>query len=238
MLFIRSILFIIGATIALVVIVSFSLLLAPFLNVRQRYNILSKWAVFCIWWIRVTNNIQSKVIGLENIPDTPCVIAPNHQSTFETIFLQTIFPHQTWVLKRELLRIPFFGWGMATLHPILINRSEKIKSIKKVIEQGSARIKNGIFVVIFPEGTRNPYKKLGKYQNGASAVAKSAGCDIVPIYHNAGRIWTKGQFVKKPGVITVVIGKPISTKDMSTSLITKLIKEWTQEQEIKIDGQG
>ena len=180
MLFIRSILFIIGATIALVVIVSFSLLLAPFLNIRQRYNILSKWAVFCVWWIRVTNNVQSKVIGLENIPDTPCVIAPNHQSTFETIF-----PHQTWVLKRELLRIPFFGWGMATLHPILINRSEKIKSIKKVIEQGSARIKNGIFVVIFPEGTRRPYKKLGKYQNGASAVAKSAGCDIVPIYHNA-----------------------------------------------------
>jgi 1-acyl-sn-glycerol-3-phosphate acyltransferase len=115
MLFIRSILFIIGATIALVIIVSFSLLLAPFLNVRQRYNILSKWAAFCIWWIRVTNNIQSKVIGLENIPDTPCVIAPNHQSTFETIFLQTIFPHQTWVLKRELLRIPFFRLGHGNL---------------------------------------------------------------------------------------------------------------------------
>lgn len=236
MLFIRSVFFIIGATIALVVIVSFSLLLTPFLNVRQRYNILSKWAVFCIWWLGITNNVQSRVIGLENIPNTACVIAPNHQSTFETIFLQTIFPHQTWVLKRELLKIPFFGWGLATLHPILINRSEKIKSIKKIIEQGKDRIKNGIFIVIFPEGTRKPYKKLGRYQNGAAAVAKNAECDIIPIYHNAGKIWTKGQFVKKPGVISVIIGKPISTKDMPTSMITKLIKEWTQEQEVKIDG--
>jgi len=236
MLFIRSVLFIIGGTVALVAIVSFSLILSPFLNVRQRYGILSKWAVFSIWWLKITNNIESKVIGLENIPNTPCVIAPNHQSTFETIFLQTIFPHQTWVLKRELLKIPFFGWGMATLHPILINRNEKIKSIKKVIEQGKNRIKNGIFVVIFPEGTRKPYKKLGKYQNGAAAVAKKSECDIIPVYHNAGKLWSKGQFVKKPGTITVVIGKPISTKDVSTSQITKSIKEWTKEQEIKIDG--
>ena len=140
------------------------------------------------------------------------------------------------MLKRELLKIPFFGWGLATLHPILINRSEKIKSIKKIIEQGKDRIKNGIFIVIFPEGTRKPYKKLGRYQNGAAAVAKNAECDIIPIYHNAGKIWTKGQFVKKPGVISVIIGKPISTKDMPTSMITKLIKEWTQEQEVKIDG--
>jgi 1-acyl-sn-glycerol-3-phosphate acyltransferase len=236
MLFIRSVFLIIGTTISLVLIVSISLLLAPFLNVRQWYGILSKWAVFCTFWIKITNNIESKVIGLENIPNTPCVIAPNHQSTFETIFLLTIFPHQTWVLKRELLKIPFFGWGVSILNPIIINRKEKIKSIKKIIEQGADRIKNGIFVVIFPEGTRQPYKKLGKYHNGAAEVAKKSGCDIIPVYHNAGKLWPKGQFVKKSGNITVVIGKPISTEGMPTSQITKLIKEWAKEQEVKIDG--
>jgi len=229
-------LFIVGATISLVVIVLFTLILSPVLDIKQRYSILSKWATFCIWWIKITNNVKSRVIGIENIPNTPCVIASNHQSTYETIFLQTIFPYQTWVLKRELRYIPFFGWGIAILHPILINRSEKVKSIKKVIRQGKDRIKNGIFVVIFPEGTRKPYKKLGRYQNGAAGIAKNAGCNIIPVYHNSGRLWSKGQFVKKPGTITVVIGKPISTKDISTSLITKSIREWTKKQEARIDG--
>lgn len=236
MLFIRSLFFLIGATISLVVIVIFALIILPFSNVKQRYALLSKWAKFCVWLLSITNNIRVKVVGKENISSKPCVIMSNHQSTFETILFQTVFPHQTWVLKRELLWIPFFGWGMAVLDPILINRSNKIESIKKVIKLGKDRIKKGISVVVFPEGTRKPYKELGKYQNGGAAIAKSAECEIIPVYHNSGKLWPKGRILKTPGVITVVIGKTVSMNNKTVSKVTSDIRLWTQDQENKIDS--
>ena len=194
---------------------------------KYRYAILSKWALFCLWWLKIRLNIKLKVIGKENIPNTPSVIVSNHQSTWETLALQTVFPHQTWVLKQELQWIPIFGWGLALLKPIIINRGEKLKAIKKVMKQGSARIKEGIFVVVFPEGTRQPYKQLGEYQNGGVAIAKKTNCDIVPVYHDAGKLWPKGSFVKQPGTITLVIGKPIQSTGKSASVLTKEVRDWT-----------
>ncbi len=180
-----------------------------------------------MWWLKITLNIKLKVIGAENIPTQPSVIISNHQSTWETLALQTIFPHQTWVLKQELQWIPIFGWGLMLLKPIIINRGEKLKAIKKVIKQGSSRIKEGIFVVIFPEGTRQPYAQLGKYQNGAAAIAKKANCDIVPVYHNAGKLWPKGRFIKRPGTITVVIGAAINPAEKNASALTQEVRAWT-----------
>lgn len=198
----------------------------------MRYAVLVNWSKFCIWWLSVTLNIKLEVIGKENIPKTPCVIISNHQSTWETIGLQTIFPRQTWVLKRELLLIPVFGWGLAMLKPIVINRGEKLKALKKITQQGAARIAEGIFVVIFPEGTRQPYGQLGEYKKGGVLIAKKTGADICLIYHNAGRIWPKGSFIKQSGTITVVIGKPISTARKSTTALIKEIKDWTEKQAI------
>jgi len=159
----------------------------------------------------------------------------SNQSTWETLAFQKIFPHQTWVLKQELLQIPVFGWGLLLLKPIIIDRGEKLKALKKMIKQGADRLKEGIFVVVYPEGTRQPYGQLGEYQNGAIAISKKTGCDILPVFHNAGKLWPKGSFVKHPGIISVVIGEPISVQGKSATELTKEIKDWTQAQSISIN---
>ena len=233
MLFLRSLLYFIGSIIG-VILISFCGIFLIFSNYEVRYRILSKWAVFCIWWLKVTLNISFKVIGTENIDKPPFIIVSNHQSTWETLGFQTILPPHTWVLKKELLWIPIFGWAISLLKPIIIDRGDKLKAIKKVITQGKDRLNKGISVVIFPEGTRQPVTKLGDYQNGAVAIAKGSGYDILPIYHDAGKLWPKGSFIKKPGVITVTIGKPMSSSNGSTAEITDNIRNWTLEQSRKI----
>ncbi len=229
MLFLRSLIYFLGSTLVLSALVAIALMVF-FTPVKVRYAILSKWSVFCIWWLRITLNVKLKVIGKENIPKKPCVIISNHQSTWETLGLQTIFPIQTWVLKQELQWIPIFGWGLSLLKPIIIDRGEKLKALKKVIKQGAARISEGIFVVVFPEGTRQPYGQLGEYQKGGVSIAKKTLCDISPVYHNAGKLWPKGSFVKQPGTITVVIGEPISVAGKSATQLTNEVRDWTEAQ--------
>ena len=234
MLLFRSLLYFVGSIISLILI-SFISLFLVFTSYHTRQKFISQWAIFCIWWLKITVNIKTKVIGRENILYSPCIIISNHQSTWETLAFQTIFPPHTWVLKRELLWLPVFGWSLALLNPIIINRGDKLNAIKKVIRQGSDRLKNGISIVIYPEGTRQPYKQLGAYQNGGSAIAKKTGHSIVPVYHNAGKLWAKGSFIKKPGEITVVIGKAISNSDLKPSEVTERIRHWTLEQENKFN---
>ena len=234
MLLFRSLLYFVGSIISLILI-SFISLFLVFTSYHTRQNFISQWAIFCIWWLKITVNIKTKVIGQENILHSPCIIISNHQSTWETLAFQTIFPPHTWVLKRELLWLPVFGWSLALLNPIIINRGDKLNAIKKVIRQGSDRLKKGISIVIYPEGTRQPYKQLGAYQNGGSAIAKKTGHSIVPVYHNAGKLWAKGSFIKKPGEITVVIGKAISNSDLKPSEVTERIRHWTLEQENKFN---
>ena len=219
MLLLRSLLYFVGSIISLILI-SFSGLLLIFASYPTRQKFLSQWAIFCIWWLKITLNIKTNVVGIENIINPPYIIISNHQSTWETLAFQTIFPAHTWVLKRELLWLPVFGWSLAFLNPIIINRGEKINAMKKVIKQGADRLEKGISIVIYPEGTRQPYKKLGVYQNGGSAIAKKTGYSIVPVYHNAGKIWPKGSFIKKPGVITIVIGEAISQSNLKPSEVT------------------
>ena len=233
MLFLRSLLYFIGSIISLIVITLCGLFLVilPY-SYRQRF--LSNWAIFCIWWLKISLNITTDIKGSENVNSSPSVIISNHQSTWETLAFQTIFPAHTWVLKQELLWLPVFGWSLALLKPIVINRGDKLNAIKKVIKQGSERLSQGISVVVFPEGTRQTYKHLGDYQNGAAAIAKKSGYDIIPVYHNAGKFWPKGSFIKKPGVITVVIGEPISSSFLTSSELTKEVRNWTLEQEKKL----
>ena len=234
MLLLRSLLYFVGSIIRLILI-SFSGLLLIFASYPTRQKYLSQWAIFCMWWLKITLNIKTNVVGRENIINSSCIIISNHQSTWETLAFQTIFPAHTWVLKRELLWLPVFGWSLALLKPIIINRGEKLNAIKKVIKQGADRLEKGISIVIYPEGTRQPYKKLGVYQNGGSAIAKKTGYSIVPVYHNAGKIWPKGSFIKKPGVITVVIGEAISQSNLKPSEVTENIRQWTLEQENKFN---
>ena len=230
MLLLRSLLYFVGSIISLSLI-SLCGLIFVFSSYSTRQKFLSQWAIFCIWWLKITLNITTNIIGQKNLKKAPYIIISNHQSTWETLAFQTIFPAHTWVLKRELLWLPIFGWSLALLKPIIINRGDKLKAIKKVIKQGADRLDKGISIVIFPEGTRQPYKRIGEYQNGGSAIAKKSGYDIVPVYHNAGNLWPKGGFIKKPGVITVVIGEVISDSSLTSSELTEKIRNWTLEQE-------
>lgn len=232
MLFIRSFLYSIGLVVSILVLTI--LLFLCFFKQHYRYLIASKWSSFCSWWLKVTVNIKIDIQGLENIYKGPCVILSNHQSAWETIALQSIFPIQTFVIKKELKWIPVFGWCLSMSMPITIDRKDKLSSIKEVITQGSDRIANGISILIFPEGTRMPYNKLGKYQSGAIAIARKSKCPIQPVYHNAGKFWPKGVFIKKPGTIKIIIGKPIYDFDTEPNKLILEIENWSRGQEKKI----
>jgi len=229
MLFLRSTVYFLGTAVAIMFIAPATMVMF-FMPFRARYYIASRWAHFCIWWLKITVNINLNITGKENIPNNSCVITSNHQSTLETIAFQTIFPPQTWVFKQELLLIPIFGWAIALLKPVVINRGKKVAAMKKSIVQGADRLNKGIFVVVFPEGTRQPYGKLGNYQNGGAAIAKKSNNSLLPVFHDSGKCWPKGVFVKKPGTINIVIGKPIDPSSMSVTEATEQIKDWTQMQ--------
>ncbi len=228
MAFSLSLLFFIISSLVLIVI-AFLELMVFFMPVKVRYMVASRWAIINIWLLKVIVGLDYKIIGLENIPKQPCVILSNHQSTWETFIFQLILGQQTWVLKKQLLYIPFFGWGIALIKPIIIDRSDKLSAIKKVIKQGKDRLSKGIWVIIFPEGTRKT--SIGNYQNGGAMIAKSANAMILPAYHNSGNFWRKGQFIKKKGTINLVIGKPIATYDKNAKELTKEVENWAKEKE-------
>ncbi|MDU8339631.1 lysophospholipid acyltransferase family protein, partial [Pseudomonas syringae pv. actinidiae] len=158
---------------------------------------------------KVFLNIQVEVTGAENVPKTPCVIISNHQSTWETFFLSAYFEPMSQVLKRELLYVPFFGWAMAMLRPIAIDRDNPKAALREIAKKGDELLKDGVWVLIFPEGTRVPYGQVGKFSRGGTALAVNADLPVLPIAHNAGKYWPRDGWAKKPGTIQVVIGEPM-----------------------------
>jgi 1-acyl-sn-glycerol-3-phosphate acyltransferase len=223
----RSATFYLGLVLATVLIVIFSPILFPFSQrIRSRY--ISLWAYFVIWWLRVTCDLGVRVEGLEHIPKGNGLILAKHQSAWETIFLQTIFPPQTWVLKRELLWLPIFGWGLALTRPIAIDRAAGKKALRQVINQGIDRLQRGLWVVIFPEGTRTAPGQHQRYAIGGAMLAEKSGYPVVPVCHNAGEFWPKQGFNKQPGTITLVIGEPFSPAGMRAGEINQRVEEWIE----------
>ena len=206
-------------------------LLAPLFwltTYRIRRAYIGIWSRYTLRWLSVSCNIHYIVEGKENIPQGTAIIMAKHQSTWETIAMQQIFPTQTWVLKRELLLIPFFGWGLAMTSPIAIDRSAGKKALKQVINQGIDRLKRGIWVVIFPEGTRVAYGSRGRYAIGGAMLAEKSGYPVVPVAHNGGRHWPKSSLIKYPGNITLSIGPTIDSKGKSSREINQLAEEWIE----------
>ena len=179
-----------------------------------------------LWWLRVTCHITHRIIGAENIPNHPSIILSKHQSAWETLAFQTIFPPQVWVLKRELLWIPFFGWGLALTSPIAINRSAGREALKQLVVLGKDRLARGFWVVIFPEGTRVAPHTTSKFHIGGAWLASHAKATVVPVAHNAGEFWGKNVFIKKPGVITASIGQAIDCAGMKPDEVNKLVEAW------------
>lgn len=214
-------------------------ILAVPLPCRLRHRMITLWTPITLAWLRLSCGLRYEVIGRENIPDHPSVIACKHQSAWETLALQVIFPAQVWVLKKELLWIPFFGWGLALTSPIAIDRKARAQAAQQLIEQGRDRIQRGFWIVIFPEGTRVPAGKRGKYKLGGAKLAKDLNVPIVPVAHNAGEFWPRNAYCKHAGTITVVIGQPLMPDPQRSSDVTmKAIEHWIENQQYEISGVG
>jgi 1-acyl-sn-glycerol-3-phosphate acyltransferase len=208
--FARSVLFAIALIIVTPPYALIALASAP-LPRMVRYRIISGWSRLILLLSRFILGIEWRVEGRENLPSRPAVILAKHQSAWETLAFQHIFPPQVHVLKRELLWIPFFGWGLALMSPIAIDRRRGHSALRFMAKRGQQRLDQGFWVVVFPEGTR---------------VAP-----VVPVAHNAGHCWPRNAFLKRPGTVTVRIGPAIEPGSRKPQEINALAKEWIEQQQ-------
>lgn len=225
----RSLVFYLGYGVSVIAHGALMLLLAPVLDYPQRYRLLMVWNRFALRWLRLVCGIRYRISGLENLPATACVVVSNHQSSWETIFLATLFPQLCILLKRELLRIPFFGWSLAMMRPIAIDRDNPRAALKQVVEEGAERLTQGCGVLIFPEGTRVEAGQKLRFTRSAAQLAIRAGVDIVCVAHDAGRCWPPRRIIKTPGTINVAISKPWAYAGTDAAQLTRAMQDWTEE---------
>lgn len=219
---IRAILFYIGYVLTVAFWGAVVLLFGWALPYRVRFAFgVGLWSRFALWWLRLTCGVSTRLTGANNIPSQPCIVFARHESTWETLFLQSLFKPQATLIKRELLRIPLFGWGYAMMKPIAIDRGSPRAALKKLIAQGSERLADGIWVLLFPEGTRMPPGQPGNFQAGGASLAAATGAPVVVVAHNAGAHWPAHRLRKVPGIIEVRIAPPVSTEGKSSKEINR-----------------
>ena len=204
---------------------------------KFRFWLIGLWRSAFLAMCKVVLGLDYQVIGRENIPSTPAVILSKHQSAWETVSLQAIFPPLVFVLKKSLLMIPFLGWAFAAVKMISIDRGAGKDALRQVVDQGRERLKAGSWVVIFPEGTRIAPGESRRFKTGGAHLAVSTGVLAVPVAHNAGEFWAKNAFVKKPGRITVSIGPAINTNGKTAAEVTALAEQWIEAEMRRISPQ-
>ncbi|VUD64401.1 1-acyl-sn-glycerol-3-phosphate acyltransferase [Thalassocella blandensis] len=193
------------------------------------HRFITSWTTIIIWWLKVTCGVKYVVKGRENIPsDAGFVVLSKHQSAWETLFLQTLFWPATTILKKELLNIPFFGWGLRVLKPVPIDRSNPRLALKQVKTIGSERLQEGFNIILFPEGTRMPVGEKGTYARSGADIASNANVPIVPVAVNAGACWPPKRFVKYPGTVIVSIGPSISAENRSSKEVMADVENWIE----------
>jgi 1-acyl-sn-glycerol-3-phosphate acyltransferase len=227
MTFLRSLAFAV-ALVLLTIPYSFVSLATFPLGRLARYRIISGWACAVMWLARVMIGLRYRVEGLEHLPRSPSIILSKHQSAWETIAFQVIFPPQVQVLKRTLLWIPFFGWGLALMSPIAIDRSRGMQALRRMAELGAARLAQGFSIILFPEGTRTRPGERRKYQIGGAWLAVKTGAQVIPVAHNAGAFWGRNAFLKRPGEVRVVIGEPMSPAGMTPEALNERVEAWIE----------
>ena len=198
------------------------------LPAQIRFRLISGWSRAVIALAQVVLGIRYRVEGLEHLPSQPAIILAKHQSAWETLAFQVIFPPQVLVLKRELLWIPFFGWGLALMSPISIDRRKGTSALKRMLAQGRERLSQGFWIAIFPEGTRVAPGTRGEYRVGGAWLAVKTGALVVPVAHNAGLFWRRNAFIKRPGTVTVLIGEPISPDGLTPEALNAQVEEWIE----------
>jgi 1-acyl-sn-glycerol-3-phosphate acyltransferase len=208
----------------------------PFLNAQRRYWIAAGWCRVTLHVLRVLNGIRYRIEGMDNLPDGPAVLLVKHQSAWETLALPGLMPRPLcFVFKKELVYVPFFGWALGMLKMIKIDRKQGGAAFASVLKQGQARLADGSWVIMFPEGTRIPVGRRGKYKSGGTRFAIGAQTPIVPIAHNAGHLWPRGSWLKYPGLVTVSIGKPIPTVGRSLDEVNRDVETWIETEMRRID---
>ena len=199
-----------------------------FLPFRLRFVLARLWGAVLLKALKLACRLDYRVEGFENLPPGAHIALWKHSSSWETIAMAVIFPRQVWVLKRELTWIPFVGWGILQLHAIAIDRKSGASAVSQVIEQGSARLAEGSWVIIFPEGTRMPRGQTRKFGGSGALLAKAAGRMIVPVAHNSGDYWPRRGLMKKPGTIRVAIGPPIRAAGREVREINEDAQSWIE----------
>jgi len=204
-------------------------LLALFwLPARQRRQSVMIWVNAATWLIRHLLRIEHQVLGRENIPAVPCIILAKHQSAWETIVLQQIFPLTSFVYKRELHWLPFFGWGLALMPFVAIDRSAGKEALSKLASRGRQRLAEGYSVIVFPEGTRVAPGHKKRYKVGGAYLAAQSGAPVVPVALNSGEFWRRKAFLKRPGTVTVSIGPAIDPAGLSAEEINQRAEAWME----------
>lgn len=231
----RSILFYVGYSIATIIYGTFALVLWMFPPL-VRHRILISWCWFIIYWLRFTCGVRFVVEGEVNLrKSTPYVVLSKHQSAWETLMLQGLCWPCSTILKKELLNIPFFGWGLRCLQPIAIDRSNPRDALKQVKLQGLERLQNNLNLLLFPEGTRMAPGERGKYARSGTDIAVNAGVDIIPIAVNAGHCWPSKDWRRYPGLVTVAVGEPIATAGRTSRDLIEQVEQWIEAELVSIE---
>jgi 1-acyl-sn-glycerol-3-phosphate acyltransferase len=204
-----------------------ALLTAP-LPRRYTYGVALAWVDSVLWLLRVLCALDYRVEGREHLPTQRCIVLLKHSSAWETLAQLRIFPPQTWVLKRELMWVPVLGWVLWLLKPIAIDRRGGGAAVQQVLAQGTARLAQGFWVMIFPEGTRMPVGETRRYGMSGVLLAQAARLPLVPVTHNAGYFWPRRGWLKRPGTIRVVIGPPLETNGVEPRLVNERAQQWIE----------
>ena len=236
MLIIRNLIYWLILSSSIILLFPFMLLALPFQG--GAHKMAQVWVRILNWSLKHIIGLNYTLSGAENIPDRPAIICAKHQSGWETLALQEIFPPQVYVAKRELFKIPFFGWGLKLVKTIGIDRSNSREANKQLLEQGLARKNEGYWITIFPEGTRLPPGGKGRYKLGGARMAKMFEMDIVPVALNSGEFWPRNSFLKYPGTVSVIIGKPIAHNNGNEAKLMAQCEQWIESQQPLITGQG
>jgi 1-acyl-sn-glycerol-3-phosphate acyltransferase len=228
---VRSTLFMVWALIWSVLVAPLVVIAALLLRGRWGYHAGKVWRLGIQWGVENLLGIRPKVIGLENMPAEPCVILSKHQSAWETMTLQDYVPkgaYCVFVLKKELLSVPFIGWGLAAMKMISIDRKAGKDALDQVVQQGRERLQQGFYVIVFPEGTRVAPGQKKRYKAGGAYLATHVGCKVVPIAHNAGELWPRQAFLKKSGTVTVSIGPAFDASGMTENEVNQRAEAWIE----------
>jgi 1-acyl-sn-glycerol-3-phosphate acyltransferase len=206
------------------------------------YVFAQKWLTLSVDAARVIMGIRYEIQGQENLPvgeTSPAILLVKHQSTYETFLMPAIMPHPlAYVFKKELLYVPFFGWAIGSLDMIHIDRSQRSKAFAKVVEQGKTLLAKGVWVIMFPEGTRIPRGERGSYKSGGARLAIATGAPVIPVAVTSAKCWPRKAFIKYPGVVEVSIGKPIPTQGRDADELTREVEAWIESEMHRLDPEA